>query len=124
VSDLDLDRLQNDRQKTNTFNDSLPLLQSREYRRIPFLLQKAPLRLVRAVDAHPFVPRGQEQLAERCAEIFHAQVAGLAKRLEHVGAATVSIGVSGGLDSSLALLVACKTFAALQAPRNKIQAFT
>jgi NAD+ synthase (glutamine-hydrolysing) len=124
VSDLDLDRLQNDRQKTNSFNDSLPLLQGREYRRIPFLLQKSPLRLVRPVDAHPFVPSGQEQLAERCAEIFHAQVAGLAKRLEHLGRPAVSIGVSGGLDSTLALLVTCKTFDTLQVPRGKIQAFT
>lgn len=124
VSDLDLDRLQNDRQKTNTFGDSLALLQGREYRRIPFLLQKAPLRLVRPIDAHPFVPRGQEQLAERCGEIFHAQVAGLAKRLEHIGKPAVAIGVSGGLDSTLALLVTCNTFDALRVSRSKVQAFT
>ncbi len=124
VSDLDLDRLQNDRQKTNTFNDSLALLQGREYRRVPFLLQKAPVRLVRPVDAHPFVPRGPEQLAERCAEIFHAQVAGLAKRLEHLGKPAVSIGISGGLDSTLALLVTCKTFDTMSTPRSKIQAIT
>jgi NAD+ synthase (glutamine-hydrolysing) len=124
VTDIDVERLQNDRQRMNSFNDSLALLPGREFRRIPFLLQKAPLRLVRPIDAHPFVPSGKEQLAERCAEIFHAQIAGLAKRLEHVGAAAVSIGVSGGLDSSLALLVTCKTFDTLQVPRSKIQAFT
>ncbi len=124
VSDFDLDRLQNDRQKTNSFSDSLPLAQDHAFRRIPFRVPKSPTRLVRAVDGHPFVPSGQEQLAERCAEIFHAQVAGLAKRLEHLGKPSVAIGVSGGLDSTLALLVACKTFDALAVPRAKIQSLT
>ena len=124
VSDIDVDRLTHDRQKTNSFNDSLELLQDRAFRRIPFRLQKSPLRLVRPVDAHPFVPQGHEQLAERCGEIFHAQVAGLAKRLEHIGKPPVAIGVSGGLDSTLALLVACKTFDTLAVPRSKIQALT
>jgi NAD+ synthase (glutamine-hydrolysing) len=124
VSDIDVVRLQNDRQKTNSFNDSLGLLQGHEFRRIAFHLQKSPARLVRAIDAHPFVPAGQEQLADRCGEIFHAQVAGLAKRLEHIGKPAVAIGVSGGLDSTLALLVACKTFDALSSPRGKIQALT
>jgi NAD+ synthase (glutamine-hydrolysing) len=124
VCDLDLDRLRNDRQKTNSFNDSLALLQGRAFRRIGFALEKSPQRLVRVVDAHPFVPSGQEQLAERCAEIFFAQVAGLAKRLDHLAKPPVSIGISGGLDSTLALLVTCKTFDRLQTPRRKIQAFT
>ncbi len=124
VSDIDVNRLQNDRQKTNSFADSLPLLEGRTFRRISFLLQKSPLRLVRPIDAHPFVPSGQEQLAERCGEIFHAQVAGLAKRLEHIGKPPVTIGVSGGLDSTLALLVACKTYDTLDLPRSKIHALT
>ncbi len=124
VSDIDVARVQNDRQKTNSFHDSLALLGSREYRRISFLLPKSPVQLVRAFDAHPFVPSGQDQLAERCQEIFHAQVAGLAKRLEHIGSPAIAIGVSGGLDSTLALLVACKTFDALSVPRPKIQALT
>ena len=124
VSDLDLERLQNDRQKTNSFNDSLPLLEGRDFRRVPFLLSKAPVRLVRTIDAHPFVPSGQTQLAERCMEIFHVQVAGLAKRLEHIGKPAVAIGISGGLDSTLALLVTCKTFDLLSVARSKIQALT
>jgi NAD+ synthase (glutamine-hydrolysing) len=124
VSDIDLQRLQNDRQKMNTFNDSLDLLGERTFRRVPFLLQKAPVRLIRPVDAHPFVPAGEHQLAERCGDIFHAQVAGLAKRLEHLGQPSVAIGVSGGLDSTLALLVACKTFDTLDLPRAKIGALT
>ncbi len=124
VSDIDVERLQNDRQMMNSFNDSLDLVRARPFRRIPFHLQKSPARLVRPVEAHPFVPAGQLQLAERCGEIFHAQVAGLAKRLEHLGKPSVAIGVSGGLDSTLALLVACKTFDTLQTPRSKIAAIT
>jgi NAD+ synthase (glutamine-hydrolysing) len=124
ISDIDIERLQNDRQKTNSFNDSLPLLQGREYRYSGFDLSAAPERLVRPIDAHPFVPRGQEQLAERCEEIFHTQVAGLAKRLEHLGKPAVSIGISGGLDSTLALLATCKTFDLLAVPHAKIQAIT
>ena len=76
------------------------------------------------MDAHPFVPQGQEQLRERCEEIFQTQVAGLAKRLEHIGKPPVAIGVSGGLDSTLALLVTCKTMDALAVPRERIVAFT
>ena len=70
------------------------------------------------------MPRGQEQLRERCEEIFQTQVAGLAKRLEHIGKPPVAIGISGGLDSTLALLVACKTLDALGVPRDRIRAFT
>lgn len=124
VSDIDVARLQHDRQKTNSFHDSLSHLRGREFRRIAFQLTGSPSRLVRMVEAHPFVPVGQEQLAERCGEIFHAQVAGLAKRLEHIGKPAVAIGISGGLDSTLALLVACKTFDAIASPRARIQALT
>src|SRR5439155_19358605 len=70
-----------------------------------------------------FVPSGQE-LRERCEEIFQTQVCGLAKRLEHIGTPPVAIGVSGGLDSTLALLVACRTMDALAVPRSKIKAIT
>jgi len=76
------------------------------------------------VEAHPFVPRGQDQLTERCQDIFHTQVAGLAKRLDHIGKPAVTLGVSGGLDSTLALLVTCKTFQLLDVSPTKIQALT
>ena len=83
-----------------------------------------PSDLRRTVEAHPFVPRGESQLAERCAEIFQIQVTGLARRLEHIGTPPVTIGVSGGLDSTLALLVTCKTFDLLDADRANIRALT
>jgi NAD+ synthase (glutamine-hydrolysing) len=127
VTDLDLDRLRADRMRTNSFGDAqLYLSLGREFRRQSFLLdrQTEPRPLMRSVDAHPFVPRGHEQLRERCEEIFHTQVAGLAKRLEHIGKPPVAIGISGGLDSTLALLVACKTLDALGVPRERIRAFT
>lgn len=135
-ADLDLDRLRVDRMRTNSFGDAqlYPGL-ARTYERVAFQLRLAcsldrtvpasPLhRLHRAVEASPFVPQDQEHLRERCEEIFHTQVAGLAKRLEHIGKPVLSIGVSGGLDSTLALLVGCKTLDLLGMPRERIHALT
>ncbi len=127
IADVDLGRLRADRMRTNSFGDAqLCLGERREFVRVPFALDvdRPPADLRRAVDAHPFVPRGQEQLRERCEDIFHMQVAGLAKRLEHIGKPPVAIGISGGLDSTLALLVACKTMDALAGARDRIHAFT
>src|SRR5262245_47856257 len=128
VADIDLDRLCSDRMRTNSFGDAQIYLRvEREFARVPFILgqkTRPPQRLAREVEAHPFVPRGQERLRERCEEIFHTQVAGLAKRLEHTGKPPVTIGISGGLDSTLALLVACKTMDALGVPRDRVKAFT
>ena len=127
IADVDLERLRRDRLLTNSFGDAglYPDL-VREFERVQFTLgrQSAPARVVREVDGHPFVPAGQDQLRERCEEIFQTQVAGLAKRLEHIGKPAVTIGVSGGLDSTLALLVACKTMDTLSEPRDKIRAFS
>lgn len=131
IADVDLDRLRADRVRTNSFGDSaLYLGQGRRFERVAFELfdakrkQAGNVDLRRVVEAHPFVPQGQEQLRERCEEIFQTQVAGLAKRLEHIGKPAVAIGVSGGLDSTLALLVTCKTFDALGVPRPTCRAFT
>ncbi len=129
VADVDLDRLRAERVRTNSFGDSaLYTAQARPFERVPFRLFDSPRPprndLRRRVEGHPFVPQGQEPLRERCEDIFHTQVAGLAKRLEHIGKPPVAIGVSGGLDSTLALLVTCKTFDALAVPHDSIRAFT
>jgi NAD+ synthase (glutamine-hydrolysing) len=127
VADVDLDRVRADRLRTNSFGDAqLYLGLKRPFTRVPFRFQRTalPRRLVREVEAHPFVPSGEERLRERCEEIFHTQVAGLAKRLEHLAKPPVAIGISGGLDSTLALLVTCKTLDALAVPRDRIRAFT
>jgi NAD+ synthase (glutamine-hydrolysing) len=136
TADIDLDRLRVDRMRTNSFGDAHLYSGARpEYKRVGFTLGSAsfgfgprrpprPHDLRRPIDAHPFVPKSGEQLRERCDEIFHIQVAGLAKRLEHVGRPIVTLGISGGLDSTLALLVACKTIDALHMERRQIRAFT
>ena len=127
VADLDLDRLRVNRNQTTSFNDAiLTTGLKRDYRRIDWAAPGRPadLPLARVVDAHPFVPSEEGQLRERCDEIFHIQVTGLARRLEQIGTPTVAIGVSGGLDSTLALLVLCKTLDSLKVSREKVQALT
>jgi NAD+ synthase (glutamine-hydrolysing) len=127
ATDVDLERLRSDRMRMNSFGDALGGTGAGpDFERVLFRLGQdpGPRTLIRTVDSHPFVPRGQEQLRERCEEIFHTQVAGLAKRLEHISAPGVCIGVSGGLDSTLALLVACKTMDQLGVPRQRIRGYT
>jgi NAD+ synthase (glutamine-hydrolysing) len=127
VADLDVDRLHVDRLRMNSFSENIRRQHSeRGFTPVAFHLGRdsAPGRIVRDIEAHPFVPRGQDQLNERCQEIFQTQVAGLAKRLDHIGKPAVNIGISGGLDSTLALLVTCKTLDLLCVPHNKIVGFT
>lgn len=125
VSDLDVERMVNDRQKTTSYFHGPTEALQRTWRRVPFEIASVKQRsLKRHVEAHPFVPAGQHQLAERCQDIFHTQVAGLAKRLEHIGKVRCTLGVSGGLDSTLALLVACKTLDLLGLLRKHLAALT
>jgi NAD+ synthase (glutamine-hydrolysing) len=109
TADIDLDKLDRDRRAFHTMHqtaDRSPL----DYRQVPFELSVNPGSLCRWVDPHPFVPASKEQLHERCAEIFEIQCAALAKRLSLIPESTpLSIGVSGGLDSTLALMVAVRT---------------
>lgn len=125
MADIDLERLHADRLRMGSFHDSrsarLPILRRALFACDP---RPAPARLVRPVAAHPFVPSGQDDLRERCEEIFRIQVAGLGSRLRHLNTPPVAIGVSGGLDSTLALLVACRTADWLGMPRRHIRAFT
>jgi NAD+ synthase (glutamine-hydrolysing) len=127
VADIDIQRLQVDRLRMNSFGENTRHEAAMlEFVRVPFSLGREPAaaRLRRDIDPHPFVPRGREHLDERCHEIFQTQVAGLAKRLDHIGKPAVAIGVSGGLDSTLALLVTAKTFDLLGVPHAKILAYT
>lgn len=124
VTDLDLEHIVHDRLQTNSFNDARR--EAFVYRRVSFDLELTPRepKLLRAVDAHPFVPSDSTTRDERCREIFQTQVAALGRRLAHIGTPPVSIGISGGLDSTLALLVATKTMDDLGVPRDRIKAFT
>jgi len=78
----------------------------------------------RFADPHPFVPGDTSQVRERCEEIFAIQAAGLAKRLEHVGSGGAVVGISGGLDSTLALLVCCEAMKLLGRPNSDILGIT
>ena len=82
-----------------------------------------PFSMTRIIDPHPFVPTGA-RLDERCKEIFDIQTEGLAKRIQHTGAETVVVGISGGLDSTLALLVCVSAFDRLNMSRRGIVGIT
>lgn len=109
-SEIDINRLSNDRLKMTTFRDSIMNVQPFSIREIPFDLASDIDLLNRTIDPHPFVPLNKTKRDLRCEEIFSIQTMGLTKRLAHIGCQKVVVGVSGGLDSTLALLVCSKTF--------------
>ena len=125
ISEIDIENLQNDRQVNTSFMHGTSTLLASETITIPFALSENSGQsvLTRSVDPHPFTPSG-DALKERCEEIFQIQVAGLAKRIVHTHSRTAVVGISGGLDSTLALLVTVMTFDALNIPRNQILGIT
>lgn len=126
TTDIDIERLQTERRTTTTFIDSERFADVNQYRRIAFELDDQPReQLLFPVPATPFVPKDVNELANRCADVFGIQTCALAKRLELLGDAPKSvIGISGGLDSTLALLVAVKTYDLLGLPRSLIRGVT
>ncbi len=125
TADIDIEMLQTERRNTTTFIDSERYLAGRQYQRIPFELAQHQDDLLSAVNAMPFVPANPDTLVERCTEVFGIQTAALAKRLECLGnEPKMVIGISGGLDSTLALLVATKTCDLLEIPRRNIRGVT
>jgi len=128
IADIDIDKLRNDRLKNKTFSISeYPYMDIPKYRIVNIETEipqnKQPYQLQRFINSTPFVP-SQNKLDERCSEIFSIQVGGLAKRLLHTNIKTAVIGVSGGLDSTLALLVMVKAFDKLNIPRENIYGIT
>jgi NAD+ synthase (glutamine-hydrolysing) len=125
VTDVDVERLRVERVRQTSFADAVHEA-GPAYRTVPLVPVPAqqPHRLRRTIDAHPFVPADPSTLDERCREVFSIQTAGLARRLEHVGVKRVVLGLSGGLDSTLALLVCVRTFDLLGLPRAGILAVT
>jgi NAD+ synthase (glutamine-hydrolysing) len=125
VSDVDTERLRVERIRLTSFGDDAQALR-KAYRRVALdpIPAPRPHRLERRIDPHPFVPSDPATLDERCLEIFQVQTAGLAKRLEHTGLGRVVLGLSGGLDSTLALLVAVRTFELLKRDLGGILAVT
>lgn len=120
VADVDVQLLTQERRRMNTFPDSSGC----SHRLIPFSLTLRDLDLRRPVAAQPFVPADRQDLAERCEEILSLQAMGLKKRLAHTGCKNAVIGLSGGLDSTLALLVTARAFDSLHLDRKGILAVT
>lgn len=118
-SEIDVERLVSERRKMNTFE-----INTTGYRQIAFSLKTEPTELTRFIDPAPFVPSDKVHRDKRCEEILAIQANGLKKRLAHTGCQSVVVGISGGLDSTLALLVAVKAFDLLDIPREKITAVT
>jgi len=132
VTDVDLDRIRQERLRQGTFDDNRRGLEARlassthEFRSVPFELAppRGDIGLRRKVDRFPFVPDDPERLALDCYEAYNIQVSGLEQRLHAIGQPKVVIGVSGGLDSTHALIVAAKAMDRLGRPRSDIHAFT
>ncbi len=118
--DMDLERLIHDRRRMTTF----PAPDREHYLVIPFSMKQEELDLKRRIDPRPFVPDGAAERNRRCEEILSIQAMGLKKRLAHTGCKDAVIGISGGLDSTLALLVTARAFDMLEIPRNQIHAVT
>ena len=123
-SEIDVERIRVERMVNTTFA-SCAALSSEKASIFVDTERTEPrdFRLTRKIDAHPFVPTGKD-LDERCQEIFSIQTEGLAKRIVHTHAETVVVGISGGLDSTLALLVCVKTFDRLGLSRRGVVGIT
>ena len=130
LADIDLDLIAGERLQAGSFDDNARAQTAatggRSYRRIGFRLDPpgADLGLRRRVERFPFVPADPARLAVDCYEAYNIQVAGLAQRLEATGTKRAVIGVSGGLDSTHALIVVAKAFDRLGLPRSDILAYT
>ncbi len=128
TADLDLDHLRQERARLTSFGDCVQAHAAllRDFRTVEFELDvpagRVPLR--RSIERFPFVPANPLKLDERCAEVYDIQVQGLMKRLQATGIEKVVIGVSGGLDSTQAALVAVRAFDRLRLPRTNILAWT
>ncbi|MDN6565913.1 MAG: NAD(+) synthase [Actinomyces sp.] len=132
VADVDLDRLRQERQRQGSFednaraDDTLSASGKAALPRIGIRLDppRTDLGLERAVDRFPFVPDDPQRLAQDCYEAYNIQVSGLEQRLRAIGTPKVVIGVSGGLDSTHALIVAAKAMDRLGRPRTDVLAYT
>ena len=119
-SEIDVKRLLGERRRNTTFQSA----KEKKLIRVPFNISKGETVLTRTFPSRPFVPRTKEERAKRCEEILAIQAMGLKKRLAHTNAKSAVVGISGGLDSTLALLVTAKAFDALDIDRKGIVAVT
>lgn len=118
-SELDVHRLTSERRRMGTFGKEKP-----PYTKVSFSLEPEETKISRVFNSAPFVPGDEEKRRQRCEEILSIQSYGLKKRLEHTGSRFAVLGISGGLDSALALLVTARTFELLQLDKKGIVAVT
>lgn len=124
IADIDAERLVNERQTNTSFRHSAPAQAMRTVS-VMTAMDSAPLALsVRAVESLPFVPSGKAAMADTCREIAAIQATALARRLRHIGAKAAVVGLSGGLDSTLALMVMIHACEAAGMPRSAIHALS
>lgn len=121
IADIDVEKLNTLRQKNMSFKNTDD---NSCFNDEPFINNENNDLKYRFADPHPFVPGDKSQVRERCEEIFAIQSAGLAKRLQHVGSSGAVVGISGGLDSTLALLVCCEAMKLLGRPNSDILGIT
>ena len=119
-SEIDIQRMNSERRKNTTFQAA----KERKLIRIPFTIKNEETALTRTFPSRPFVPAEDTERKKRCEEILMVQAMGLKKRLSHTGSKSAVVGISGGLDSTLALLVTAKAFDLLRLQRNQITAVT
>lgn len=120
ISEIDVNRLEEERRRENTFRRSY----DPSYVTVDISFKKREMVLTRHIDAYPFVPSKEEEKASRCEKILTLQALGLKKRVEHTNASKLVIGLSGGLDSTLALLVSVRAMDMLGRPRGDVLAIT
>ena len=118
-SEIDVFRLEMERRRMTTFETRFD-----GYKEIPFSLKVTETKLTRVIETMPFVPSGEQDRRKRCEEIFSIQAMGLKKRLEHTHCKSAVIGISGGLDSTLALLVTVRAFDLIGMSHENIKAVT
>ncbi|WP_184715310.1 NAD(+) synthase [Caulobacter sp.] len=126
-ADIDVDRIRQERMRVGSFGDAMALAPPKvPFRIVPFAFTPpvGDLSLCRAVERFPFTPSDPAKLRENCYEAYNIQVQGLARRLEASGLKKLVIGISGGLDSTHALLVAARAMDQLSLPRTNILAYT
>lgn len=119
-TEIDIQRLIGERRRNTTFQAA----EERRLMRIPFSIEKEAAELTRKFPKKPFVPVDEQIRSRRCEEILEIQAMGLKKRLAHTGAKTAVVGLSGGLDSTLALLVTARAFEMLKKDKKEILAVT
>lgn len=119
-SEIDVERLVSERYKNPAFTSVV----SDDYIEIPFLMEEAETTLTREIEVMPFVPANEKERIQRCEKILTIQAMGLKKRLEHAHCKSAVVGISGGLDSTLALLVTAKAFDLLGLDRSQITSVT